>query len=50
MRVTAAIVVGQIVAGRSLNEVLREYPHLERDDVLRALGDAGDSPKDGKGC
>lgn len=37
MRVTAAMLVNQIGAGRSIDEVLRDYPYLEREDILQAL-------------
>ena len=37
MRVTVAMVVGQIGAGCSIDEVLADYPYLEREDVLQAL-------------
>lgn len=37
MRVTVGMVVGQIGAGRSIDELIAEYPYLERDDVLQAL-------------
>jgi uncharacterized protein (DUF433 family) len=37
MRVTVGMVVGQIGAGRSVDEVLASYPYLEREDVLQAL-------------
>jgi uncharacterized protein (DUF433 family) len=37
MRVTVGMVVGQIGAGRSVEEVLEDYPYLEREDVLQAL-------------
>ena len=37
MRVTVGMVVGQIAAGCSIDDVLAEYPYLERDDVLQAL-------------
>jgi uncharacterized protein (DUF433 family) len=37
MRVTVGMVVGQIGAGRSVDEVLADYPYLERDDILQAL-------------
>jgi uncharacterized protein (DUF433 family) len=37
MRVTVGMVVGQIGAGRSIDEVLADYPYLEREDVLQAL-------------
>ncbi|WP_433347554.1 DUF433 domain-containing protein [Micromonospora sp. CA-111912] len=36
-RVTATAVLGQLAAGRSIDDVLGGYPHLERADVLSAL-------------
>ena len=37
MRVTVGMIVGQIGAGRAIEEVLADYPYLEREDVLQAL-------------
>ncbi len=37
MRVTVGMIVGQIAAGRSTDELLAEYPYLEREDILQAL-------------
>ena len=37
MRVTVGMIVGQIAAGHAIEDVLRDYPYLERDDVLQAL-------------
>jgi len=37
MRVSVAMIVGQIGAGRSIDELLAEYPYLEREDILQAL-------------
>lgn len=37
MRVTVGMIVGQIGAGHTIEEVLRDYPYLEREDVLQAL-------------
>lgn len=37
MRVTVSAIVGQLAAGRSIDDVLDDYPYLERDDVLAAL-------------
>ena len=37
MRVTVGMIVGQIGAGRTIDEVLADYPYLEREDVLQAL-------------
>lgn len=36
-RVTVGMVLGQLAAGRSIDEVLADYPYLERDDVFAAL-------------
>ncbi|WP_296817669.1 DUF433 domain-containing protein [Thiobacillus sp.] len=37
MRVTVGMVVSQIGAGRSIEEVLADYPYLEREDIMQAL-------------
>jgi uncharacterized protein (DUF433 family) len=37
LRVTVGMIVGQIGAGRTVEELLVDYPYLERDDVLEAL-------------
>ena len=37
MRVTVGMIVGQVAAGRSIEELLAEYPYLEREDILQAL-------------
>ena len=37
MRVTVGMIVGQIGAGRGIDEILLDYPYLEREDVLQAL-------------
>jgi len=37
MRVTAGMIVGQIGAGRSIEEILADYPYLEFEDVMQAL-------------
>lgn len=37
MRVTVGSLVGQIGAGRSIDEVLGDYPYLEREDLMQAL-------------
>jgi uncharacterized protein (DUF433 family) len=31
------MIVGQIGAGRTVDELLADYPYLEREDVLEAL-------------
>ncbi len=37
LRVTVGAVIGQLAAGRSIGEVLADYPYLEHADVLAAL-------------
>ena len=37
MRVSVGMIVGQIGAGRSIAEILSDYPYLEREDILQAL-------------
>jgi uncharacterized protein (DUF433 family) len=37
MRVTVGTIVGLLASGNSIEEVLRAYPYIERDDVLAAL-------------
>ena len=37
MRVTASMLIAQIGAGRTIEDVLTDYPYLEREDVLQAL-------------
>ncbi len=37
MRVTVGMIVGQIGAGRTIEELLADHPYLEREDILQAL-------------
>ena len=37
MRVTVGMIVGQIGAGMSIDELLSDYPYLEREDIMQAL-------------
>ncbi|HKX40390.1 MAG TPA: DUF433 domain-containing protein [Burkholderiaceae bacterium] len=37
MRITVGMVVGQIGAGHSVDDVLADYPYLEREDIMQAL-------------
>lgn len=37
MRVTVSMIVGQIAAGLSIEDLLADYPYLERDDIMQAL-------------
>lgn len=36
-RLTVGAVLGQLAAGRTVAEVLKDYPYLEREDVLEAI-------------
>jgi uncharacterized protein (DUF433 family) len=36
-RVTVAAVLGQLAAGRSIDQIVSDYPYLDREDVLAAL-------------
>lgn len=36
-RVTVGMIVGQVGAGRSPDELVDEYPYLSREDVLEAI-------------
>ena len=37
LRVTVGMVVGQVGAGHSVEEILTDYPYLEREDIMQAL-------------
>lgn len=37
MRVTVSMIVGQMAGGASPEELLVEFPYLERDDIKQAL-------------
>ena len=37
MRVTVAVIVGQVAHGASFDEILEGYPDLEREDVEQAV-------------
>ena len=37
MRVTVGMVVSQIGIGHSVDEVLTNFPYLEREDIMQAL-------------
>lgn len=37
MRITVSVVIGQIAHGADFEEVLTEYPDLEREDIEQAL-------------
>ena len=37
LRVTVGMIVGQIGAGQSIEDLLADYPYVEREDVFEAL-------------
>jgi len=37
MRVTVGMVVGQIGSGLTVEDILADYPYLEKEDVMQAL-------------
>ncbi len=37
MRVTVGMIVGQIGGGRTVDDMLVDYPYLEREDIQQAL-------------
>lgn len=37
MRIPVSVIVGQIAQGVSVDEILREYPDLEREDVQQVI-------------
>ena len=41
MRVTVGMIAGQIGSGMTIDEMLEDYPYLERDDILEAIRYAG---------
>lgn len=41
MRITVGALAGQIKSGRSIEDLLEDYPSLDRDDILEALRYAG---------
>jgi len=36
MRVTVSMIVGQIGTGVGIDELLTDYPYLEREDIMQA--------------
>jgi len=37
LRVTVGAIVGLVASGKTVDEVLANYPYLEREDILEAL-------------
>lgn len=48
LHVTVSMVLGQLAGGRSVDEILADYPYLEHEDILAALeyGAAGVNERD----
>jgi uncharacterized protein (DUF433 family) len=36
-RVTVGMIVGQMGKGHSVDDILADYPYLEREDIMQAL-------------
>ncbi len=41
MRVTVGMIAGQIGSGATIEEMLSDFPYLEREDILEAIRYAG---------
>jgi Protein of unknown function (DUF433) len=50
IRVTVGMIVGQIGAGRSVDELLAEYPYLEREDICRRYDMPPGEPRNVRSC
>lgn len=37
MRVTVGMIISQIASGHSIDDILADYPYLEREDIMQAL-------------
>jgi uncharacterized protein (DUF433 family) len=37
MRVTVGTIVGLVASGKTVDDVLADYPYLEREEILEAL-------------
>jgi len=37
MRVTVGMILGNLGAGASIEEILQSYPYLEREDILESI-------------
>ena len=41
MRVTVGMIAGQIGSGATIDEILDDFPYLQREDILEAIRYAG---------
>ena len=46
LRVTVGTIVGLLSVGHSVEEVLKAYPYLEKEDILEALAYAARRPEE----
>lgn len=37
MRVTVGTLVGLVASGYTINDILKEYPYLEHEDIMQSL-------------
>lgn len=37
LRVTVGMILGQLSAGHSFEEILLDYPYLEKEDILQSI-------------
>ena len=37
MRVTVEMILGQLAAGQTVDELLVDFPYLEREDIMQAI-------------
>ncbi|MGN6486188.1 MAG: DUF433 domain-containing protein [Devosia sp.] len=37
MRVTVGMILGELGAGASIEDILADFPYLEREDILQAI-------------
>ena len=37
MRVTVAMILDQLAAGQSIDELLADFPYLEREDIVQSM-------------
>ena len=45
MRVTVGTIVGLVTSGKTVDQVLVDYPYLEKEDILEALAYAASKVK-----
>lgn len=48
LRIPVSAILGQLAAGREVEEILEDFPDLERDDILAALEYAAAAVQEGE--